>query len=155
MPSTEHLTDAEQQLWRDFLAFSEGVTAHVARDLTEATGLSVPDFEILTRLWESPGHSLEQRALADSLGWSASRTSHQISRMQRRRLLERRAAGTGRMVSIALTERGADRAEHAAGAHAASVRKHFLSRFDHGLLEQVLSRAVRGPHDERTNGRHE
>lgn len=142
MPSTDRLTDAEQQLWRDFLAFSEGVTAHVARDLTEATGLSVPDFEILVRLWESTENAFEQRALADSLGWSASRTSHQISRMQRRRLLERRAAGTGRVVTIALTERGAERAEHAAGVHAAAVRRHFLRQFDRELLEQLLSHAA-------------
>lgn len=141
MPSTERLTDAEQQLWRDFLAFSEGVTAHVARDLTESTGLSVSDFEILVRLQESPEHALEQRALVDSLGWSPSRTSHQISRMQRRRLVERRGNGSGRAVTIALTEQGLGRVEHAAAVHAASVRRNFLSQFDHDLLQQVLSRA--------------
>jgi DNA-binding MarR family transcriptional regulator len=61
--------------------------------------------------------------------------------MQRRRLVERRSNGTGRAVTIALTEQGLGRVEHAAEVHAASVRRNFLGQFDRQLLEQVLSRA--------------
>src|SRR3981081_1829012 len=102
------LSDPEQSLWRGFLAWSETVLALVGSDLVNATGLSRPDFEVLVRLQEAPGGTLTQRDLGESLGWSASRLSHQLERMEGRDLLTRVDKGTGRLRDVGITEYGAE-----------------------------------------------
>src|SRR3977135_3899471 len=111
------LSAPEQSLWRGFLAWSETVLALVGSDLVNATGLSRPDFEILVRLHEAPGNTLTQRDLGESLGWSASRLSHQLERMETRDLLTRVDTGTGRLRDVGLTENGAHTSTEAAPGH--------------------------------------
>lgn len=134
----EPLSAAEKRTWRGFLAWSEAVSALVARDLTGATGLSVPDFEILVRLHETPEGTLTQRDLTESLGWSASRLSHQLARMQARQLLVRTEVGTGRLMSVTLTPHGEREIRAAVRVHAAAVRTHFF-----GGLDETGMRALR------------
>jgi DNA-binding MarR family transcriptional regulator len=124
------LSAPEQSLWRGFLAWSETVLALVGSDLVNATGLSRPDFEILVRLHEAPGGTLTQRDLGESLGWSASRLSHQLERMEARDLLTRVDTGTGRLRDVRLTEYGAQEIGEAVRVHATAVRTHFLSSLD-------------------------
>jgi DNA-binding MarR family transcriptional regulator len=124
------LSGQEQSLWRGFLAWSEAVTALVGRDLFNATGLSRPDFEALVRLHEAPGSTLTQRDLGESLGWSPSRLSHQLERMEARNLVTRVDAGTGRLRDVGLTEDGAQEIGEAVRVHAAAVRTHFLGPLD-------------------------
>lgn len=124
------LSASEQALWRGFLAWSETVLALVARDLFNATGLSRPDFEILVRLNEAPKGKLTQRDLGASLGWSPSRVSHQLERMQARDLVTRVDAGTGRLRDVRLTQQGAREIRTAVRVHAAAVRTHFLGPLD-------------------------
>jgi len=124
------LSAQEQSLWRGFLAWSEAVTALVGRDLFNATGLSRPDFEVLVRLHEAPSSTLTQRDLGASLGWSPSRLSHQLERMEARDLVTRVDAGTGRLRDVGLTEDGAQEIAEAVQVHAAAVRTHFLAPLD-------------------------
>ncbi|MFE9248373.1 MarR family winged helix-turn-helix transcriptional regulator [Streptomyces sp. NPDC007088] len=123
------LTAAEQELWRAFLGWSEQVTAGVAKALATA-GLSVPEFEILARLHAAPGRRLGQLDLGLALGWSASRLSHQLSRMAARDLLDRAEAGTGRAMDVALTGHGAQVIGSALQVHARAVRERFLDPLD-------------------------
>ena len=131
------LSAPEQSLWRGFLAWSETVLALVGSDLVNATGLSRPDFEVLVRLHEAPGSTLTQRDLGESLGWSASRLSHQLERMEARDLVTRVDAGTGRLRDVGLTEDGAQEIGEAVRVHAAAVRTHFL-----GLLDEHERQAL-------------
>jgi DNA-binding MarR family transcriptional regulator len=124
------LSAPEQSLWRGFLAWSETVLALVGSDLVNATGLSRPDFEVLVRLHEAPGGTLTQRDLGESLGWSASRLSHQLERMEERDLLTRVDTGTGRLRDVGLTEHGAQEIGEAVRVHAIAVRTHFLGSLD-------------------------
>lgn len=124
------LSAPEQSLWRGFLAWSETVLALVGSDLVNATGLSRPDFEVLVRLHEAPGSTLTQRDLGESLGWSASRLSHQLERMEARDLLTRVDRGTGRLRDVGLTEHGVQEIREAVRVHAAAVRTHFLGSLD-------------------------
>ena len=121
------LTTAERELWRLFLGWTESVTGAVGRDLVAHSELSVPDFEVLVRLHESPGRALGQHELAGSLGWSPSRLSHQLSRLERRDLVSRTSAGTGRRMTVALTAAGAQQFGNALAVHARAVRRHFLA----------------------------
>jgi DNA-binding MarR family transcriptional regulator len=87
-----NLDDREQHLWRGFLRWSESIRAQVASELTSGSGLSVGEFEILVRLGEANG-ALDQRELGESMNWTASRLSHQLSRMEGRGLGSSSACG--------------------------------------------------------------
>lgn len=140
-----YLSPHERDLWRGFLAWSESVTASVARALAERSGLSVPEFEILVRLWEAPGRSLGQQALGDSLSWSPSRLSHQLGRMEKRALLTRESAGSGRHMTVRLTPAGSEAARRALHVHAEAVRLFFLAPLGEGrpgALTALLASAV-------------
>ena len=143
------LSAPEQSLWRGFLAWSETVLALVGSDLVNATGLSRPDFEVLVRLHEAPGGTLTQRDLGESLGWSASRLSHQLERMEGRDLLTRVDKGTGRLRDVGLTEHGAQEIREALRVHAAAVRTHFLGSLDerekHALAALFRQLGLVGP----------
>ncbi|WP_018334242.1 MarR family winged helix-turn-helix transcriptional regulator [Actinomycetospora chiangmaiensis] len=122
---TTPLDDDEIALWHAFKRAGEAVRAAVAEDITRATGLSDPDFGILTRLLDAGGCQ-RQNELATSLGWHRSRLSHQLTRMAGRGLVTR--AGVGGGVEVAVTEAGSDLAEAARPVHAAAVRAHLLDR---------------------------
>lgn len=124
------LSAPDQALWRGFLAWSESVLALIGRDLFAATGLSRPDFEILVRLHAAPDNTLTQRDLGESLGWSPSRISHHLERMEDRDLVTRVDTGTGRLRDVRLTTRGAGEIREAIQVHATAVRNHFLGPLD-------------------------
>lgn len=142
----EGLTAEERELWRAFLGWSESVTARVARGLASA-GLSVPEFEILARLDGAPHGRLGQLALGSALGWSASRLSHQLTRMAARDLLTRAGAGGGRAMDVALTPHGTEVVRAALRVHARAVRESFLGPLDTGHAEraQLLRELFRAP----------
>lgn len=117
---------ADRELWRGFLTWSENVTAGVGRDLTAHSSLSMQDIEILGRLWERAG-TLDQQELQSWLRWSASRLSHQLTRMSERGLLVREAAGSGRRMIVRLTPAGIEQTTAALPHLADAVRRHFLA----------------------------
>ena len=129
------LSASEQRLWRDFLRFSGSAISAVERELFAATGLSGSDFQVLARLHEADGRRMSQKELGEQTGWTATRLSHQLARMQRRELVERAASGRGRLMEIALTDPGRRAYEAALPTHAAAVRTHFLRHVDGDAAE--------------------
>ena len=123
---TELLPVADRALWRGFLTWSGDVVAAVARDLAAHSSLSVQDIEILGRLWEREGR-LDQHELQTWLRWSASRLSHQLTRMSERGLLVRETAGSGRRMIVSLTPAGTEQTTAALPHLAEAVRRHFLA----------------------------
>ena len=119
------LTRDEAALWTAWKQASEGVRARVAADILAATGLSDPDFGVLTRVIEIGGGALRQRELAQSLGWHRSRVSHHLTRMEQRGLITRRALPEGG-VEIRVTDTGRAGVAEARPIHAAAVREHLL-----------------------------
>lgn len=134
---TRQLSPQENELWRGFLTWSEGVTAGIARALNEHAGLSVAEFEILARMADAPDQHLGQQALGDSLGWSASRLSHQLTRMEKRELIVRESAGIGRYMTVRLTPRGEQATRHALQIHAGAVHSSFLNRLTTGQQDML------------------
>jgi DNA-binding MarR family transcriptional regulator len=120
------LSDDELRLWHAFKRRAEGVFAGVERDIAAATGLSGADFAVLDRLRLGITRQSDLRA---SLGWSRSRLSHQLTRMEGRDLL-RRSSGPGVLVDLALTADGRAAIAAALPVHAAAVREHLLDRLD-------------------------
>lgn len=121
----EILDLGERELWRAFLSWSQSVIAQVGRDLDEHSGLSIPDMEVLGRLWDNGG-SVDQQELMTALRWSPSRLSHHLARMDGRGLVHRVTAGTGRRMTVFITDEGVRQTEAAFGRLASSIRRHFL-----------------------------
>ena len=109
------------------MMMGEDVLGRVGRDIAQATGLSGPEFGVLSRLAAIGKGEMRQQALAGVMAWDKSRLSHQLTRMQERKLIERRPAD-GKSVLVALTALGQEKLDAARPIHAASVRRNLLSR---------------------------
>ncbi|WP_433112629.1 MarR family winged helix-turn-helix transcriptional regulator [Micromonospora sp. CA-246542] len=122
----ELLSADEMRVWHAWKAASDRVRAHVAEQVDNATGLSDPDFGVLTRLVDLGDGQLRQNELAASIRWHRSRLSHQLTRMEQRGLVTRSGVPGGMMVSI--TDRGAQLVAAARPVHADAVRTYLISR---------------------------
>ena len=105
---------------------SEDVLGRVGRDIAQATGLSGPEFGVLSRLIGIGKGEMRQQALARVMGWDKSRLSHQLTRMQERGLIVRRPTD-GNAVLVVLTQLGREKLDAARPVHAESVRRNLLS----------------------------
>jgi DNA-binding MarR family transcriptional regulator len=111
--------------------------AQLNRELERDSGLSEPDYDVLSNLSEQPGRRMRARELGARLQWSSSRLTHHIKRMERRGLVRREeCADDARGADVELTDAGLASIESAAPAHVASVRRHFI---DH-LAPPVVDR---------------
>ena len=131
------LSPRELRIWYAFLSMGEDVLVRVGRDINRATGLSGPEFGVLSRLAAFGHGEMRQQQLATVMGWEKSRLSHQLSRMQKRKLLERRT-GEERATLIALTRTGREKLESALPVRAESVRRNLLSRLSTEQIETII-----------------
>ncbi|MCA0455298.1 MAG: MarR family transcriptional regulator [Chloroflexi bacterium] len=86
---TRELTESQITAWTNYQRMRLRLTERMNRQLTEKTGLSEADFEILTALTETPAESVRAIALRCGLEWEKSRLSHQLKRMEARGLVMR------------------------------------------------------------------
>jgi DNA-binding MarR family transcriptional regulator len=135
MPSELLLSPYELRVWHAFRLMGEEVLARIGQDLTEATGLSGPEFGVLSRLAGLGQGEMRQQALADCLGWDKSRLSHQLTRMAERGLIKRHESDK-RLVLVQLTRLGRKTLDAAMPVHAESVRRNLLSRL---TAEQIAT----------------
>jgi DNA-binding MarR family transcriptional regulator len=115
----------------------EDVLDRVGRDIAAATGLSGSEFGVLSRLAAYGKGQMRQQELATAMGWEKSRLSHQLSRMQQRKLIERRA-GDGRTTLVSLTKAGREKLALALPVRADSVRRNLLSRLTTEQIDTMI-----------------
>ncbi len=135
--TTKSLSPRELRIWHAFLAMGEDVLERVGRDIANATELSGPEFGVLSRLAAIGKGEMRQHELATVLGWEKGRLSHQLSRMQKRKLIERRPAD-GRGTWVALTKVGREKLEYALPVRAESVRRNLLSRLSAEQIDTIV-----------------
>lgn len=124
---TNWLTPEEQRSWRAWLNATQMLSDRLNRDLTTQHDLTLTDYEILVQLSEHPERRLRMSELADRTGFSRSRLSHQIDRMEKANLIERQACDEDRRGAYAvLTEHGWNTIVAAAPDHVASVRENLV-----------------------------
>jgi DNA-binding MarR family transcriptional regulator len=142
------LTDREERAWRGYRRMRLLLDLRLARDLARDTGLSEADYDVLSTLSETPKHRMRLGDLAAYMGWSKSRLSHQVSRMQNRGLVRREdAPGDGRGCVVVLGPAGLRAIEAAAPFHVASVRQHLvdlLTEDEIAVLDAVTHRVIDG-----------
>lgn len=134
------LDEAQQRLWRGWIALATQLPSALHRQLQADSGLSLQDFEVLVHLSEVDGGRLRISQLASAMGWERSRLSHHFKRMEARGLVEREECPEdARGAFVVLTSTGRDAIERAAPGHARTVRDLVFDTFpDHDL--DVLAR---------------
>ena len=135
--TVKSLSPQELRVWHAFRLMHEDVLGRVGRDLSQATGLSGTEFGVLSRLAACGKGEMRQQVLASMMDWDKSRLSHQLTRMQERSLIERRRCD-GKTVLIALTKLGREKLDAARPVHAASVRRHLLSRLTQEQIDTIV-----------------
>jgi DNA-binding MarR family transcriptional regulator len=122
------LTEDEQRGWRAYIQLAQLLIRQLDRDL-HPFDLSMHDYEILVLLSEAPQNRLRMTELADRTAQSRSRLSHQVNRMETKRLVVREdCEGDKRGTFAVLTEHGAGVIGQVAPHHVASVRQHFIDQ---------------------------
>ena len=122
--STKWLSAEQERAWRTFLRLQARLTVELNRQLQHDSGLSLADYDVLVQLTDTREGRLRPYELQRLLHWEQSRVSHQLSRMQRRGLVERvECADDGRGAWIELTRRGRAAIETAAPGHVGTVRR--------------------------------
>ena len=137
-----------QRLWRRWLRLNALLPAVLNRELQADAGLSLPDFEVLVQLTDTPEGRVRVTDLARDLNWERSRLSHHITRMESRGLVERtECREEGRVAWVVLTKRGRAAIERAAPGHAATVRRLIFDdltpqefKVMNGVIDKVLDR---------------
>jgi DNA-binding MarR family transcriptional regulator len=134
------LNPAEDRAWRGYRRMSALLNAEINRDLARDSGLSEPDYDVLSILSETEGHRWRLTELAARLLWSKSRLSHHLTRMEQRGLVRREDCGVdGRGTEVVLTDAGMAAIVAAAPDHVESVRRHFI---DHLTEEEMAALAT-------------
>lgn len=123
------LSDDEQHLWRTIIDVFRNVTTTIDDRLQDTAALSSPDFSVLVVLSEAENRTLRLRDLCGELGWDRSRTSHQVTRMEKRGLVAKQVSpGDARGILVSITDDGLTRLDSAAPDHVETVRRLI---FDH------------------------
>ena len=121
---TPWLSAEEERVWRGWLKLNAELSATLQRELQDDSGLSMPDFEVLVHLTDTPEGRVRVTELARLLHWERSRVSHHVTRMERRGLVERtECPDDGRGAFIAVTSGGRAAIAQAAPGHVRAVRR--------------------------------
>jgi DNA-binding MarR family transcriptional regulator len=135
---TRWLSEDEQRAWRGLLRMTAQLDAHLGRRLTECSGLSIADYDVLVPLSEAPDGRLRMFEIAQALNWEQSRLSHHLSRMSRRGLVSREHCDSDRRGAyVVLTDAGRQAIERAAPAHVAEVRRMVFDGLSAAQLEAL------------------
>jgi DNA-binding MarR family transcriptional regulator len=127
MTKVRWLTAGEERAWRGYRRMHLLLDLQIARELAHDSGLSEPDYDVLSTLTEGPQPAWRATALAERLMWSTSRLAHHVGRMERRGLVVRYGSREDRRAAaIALTAAGRTTLERAAPLHVNSVRRHLI-----------------------------
>ncbi|MBP2703019.1 winged helix-turn-helix transcriptional regulator [Microbispora sp. RL4-1S] len=141
MNSRGRLDDGQQRAWRAYLRMQGRLTAQLNRELQAESALSLPDYEVLVHLTESPDGRLRPFELQRALEWEQSRLSHHLTRMRRRGLVRReRCADDGRGAFVTVTDEGRRAIAAAAPGYAETVRRLFfdgLTAAEVAIFEQL------------------
>ena len=131
------LSPRELRIWHAFVSMGEDVLERVGRDIVRATGLSGPEFGVLSRIAAYGRGEMRQQDLAAVMAWEKSRLSHQLSRMEKRNLIERRP-GKGRATLVVLTKIGREKLALALPIRAESVRRNLLARLTPEQIDTII-----------------
>lgn len=143
MDEAPWLSEREAAAWAAVRELGQPLWTALGRDMVRESGLSMADYHVLVVLSERETGLMAYRDLAEETGWEKSRLSHQITRMERRGLLERRGCSDdGRTANIVLRAEGRRAIESAAPGHVAAVRRLLIDHLTEQQMDALIAVAV-------------
>jgi DNA-binding MarR family transcriptional regulator len=132
------LSPEQQETWFAYMRVMLRLGYEMNRQLQTDSDLSLPDYDVLNALADSPDGRLQLTGLATRLAWERSRLSHHLQRMSARGLVERSPSVTDRRATEAvLTDAGRAALTAATPGHAELVRRMFFDGLDPALLPSL------------------
>jgi DNA-binding MarR family transcriptional regulator len=136
--SSTWLTDDEQATWRALVAVDQLLFQRLDQQLQRDAAIPHAYYVVLVSLSEAPERTLRMSELADRTGWSRSRLSHAIARLEDDGWIRRgRCPTDGRGTIATLTGRGFEALGLAAPGHVAEVRRLVFDRLDEPQRRQL------------------
>ena len=124
MPEPTWLDEQEMRTWRSLLRLMQTVELALDRQLERDSRMSHASYAILAILSGAPEHTLRMGDLATALGWSQSRLSHAVARLERADWVRRLPCPTDKRSNLArLTEAGRRTLADAAPGHVTTARR--------------------------------
>jgi len=129
------LNETEMRAWVAFLDTSNLVSRRIEQQLRDAAGVTQLQYELLTRLAESPARQLRMAELADLLVASRSGLTYQVTQLEKAGLVRRQPCEDDeRGVLAVLTDAGMNVLERAAPGHVRVVRESLIDLLDNAEL---------------------
>jgi DNA-binding MarR family transcriptional regulator len=131
------MTSEQLAIWRSLIDTTADLRRILGAELQESN-LSPADYQVLLALSEAEGTRLRSSDLARTIDWERSRLSHQLARMERRRLIRRDDCATdSRGAEVSLTPEGARAFRRATAPHMRSIQKHFADALEPAQFEAL------------------
>jgi DNA-binding MarR family transcriptional regulator len=141
-PAGGWLDGDQQRVWLAYIRVQLRLAYEMNRQLLADSGMSLPDYDVLTALSAAGAGQMPITVLAAQIGWERSRVSHHVRRMSARGLVTcGLSAADRRVTEVTLTGRGRQALEEAAPGHVDLVRRLFFGGLPEGLaapLSQAL-----------------
>lgn len=142
----------QETAWHAYQRMRLRLAEYLNRELTQRTGLSEADYEILAFLAERPHTPVRALALRCGLQWEKSRLSHQLRRMEERGLVQRLACPTdNRSFEVAITDAGREKVAVARTVLAELVQHHVFAALTdeqvdalRGIADAILATLTTG-----------
>jgi len=154
MSEVRWLIESEMSAWRSYIVATLRLRQRLHRELAEAHNISLTDYEVLVCLQMAEGKRMRMSELANTMGSTKSRLSHQIARMEAAGLARRAPDSDDKRGVVAeLTPGGEALLVQAAPTHVGGVRTHLIDLLtpeEQAVLAKVFSRV--DEHLESTGG---
>ncbi len=126
-PACGWLDRDQQRVWLAYIRVQLRLAYEMNRQLLADSGMSLPDYDVLTALSVADGGRMQITVLAAQIGWERSRVSHHVRRMSARGLVTCGLSAVDRRVTeVTLTGRGRQALQDAAPGHVDLVRRLFF-----------------------------
>ncbi len=140
MDSSVTIDELETTAWNGFQRMAVGMATRLNRRLTSESGISLPDYEVLSSLAGSDTGTLRAFELGADLQWEKSRLSHHLKRMENRGLIARTVCESdGRGLWVSLTDEGRAVQAQAARTHREGVDTLMIDRLDRDQLATLAA----------------
>jgi DNA-binding MarR family transcriptional regulator len=137
-PGDGWLDGDQQRAWLAYIRVQLRLAYEMNRQLLADSGMSLPDYDVLTALSVADGGRMQITVLAAQIGWERSRVSHHVRRMSARGLVTcGLSAADRRVTEVTLTAQGRQALAAAAPGHVDLVRRLFFGGLSADLVEPL------------------
>jgi DNA-binding MarR family transcriptional regulator len=130
----------EVDAWEAFHSIRTSLLPPLVRHLNEQCGISEAEYLVLRGIRQATGLEIRPSRLSEVIGWEMDRLSHQISRMEAKGLVKRRACpDDARSFFVGFTDNGLEIINNALPIQMGAVRKLFAQPLTDAQLEELVA----------------